>query len=125
MEELYRYKVVDWKVVDADTIDLYLDTGFRHYFWDRYRLYGPDPDGQLGLDAPERFTEAGKSASLYLASILANIRFNGGTLIARTVKDREDKFGRYLAVLYGHMPTNVVNVNQYMVDSGHAVLKRY
>lgn len=118
MTYLYQ-NVTVLQVHDGDTVTLSIDFGFDLVQKSRkFRFYGPDPDGKHGMNAPELNTERGVAARDYLTGLLPV----GAAVILRTVKDRTEKFGRYLAVLY--LPDGR-NVNQLMVDSGHAALKDY
>lgn len=124
---MYTYRGEVKAVVDADTIDVLIDLGFGVHTMQRLRLYG--------IDAPEMKTEAGKIAKEYVKSVLL-----GGDafkyVYVRTLKDKKDKYGRKLAVLYFNpfcmvkdhdeskiemMPTSF---NWQIVRNGHAV-ERY
>jgi micrococcal nuclease len=113
---VYQYQGTIVRVVDGDTVDINVDLGFGVWREDRFRLYGPDPDGNMGLNAPEVTTPEGKEARDYLRRLL----LPGDPVTIRTIKDHREKYGRYLAVIY--RPTNV---NQLLLDTGHAVLKAY
>lgn len=117
---MYQYKVVGFQVIDGDTVDLTLDLGFNICTTNRYRLYGPDPQGSMGLNAEERFTSQGKESTRWLNASLSTL-LTSGDLVAHTIKDKKEKYGRYLVVL----KCGEYNVNQLMVDTGHAVLKEY
>ena len=88
---MYTYRGEVKAVIDADTIDVLIDLGFGVHTMQRLRLYG--------IDAPEMRTEAGKIAKEYVKSVLL-----GGDALkfvyVRTIKDKKDKYGRKLAVLY-------------------------
>lgn len=88
---MYTYRGEVKAVVDADTVDVLIDLGFGVHTMQRLRLYG--------IDAPEMRTEAGKIAREYVKSVLL-----GGDafkyVYVRTIKDKKDKYGRKLAVLY-------------------------
>lgn len=121
MIQLYQYKAEVITVVDGDTVDLKVDLGFRTFIVDRFRLYGPDPAGKMGLNAPELKTEEGKKAKEALQRII-----NGLTeTYVKTVKDKKCKYGRPLAVLVGTSEEGEVNVNQKLLDGGWAALKEY
>lgn len=124
---MYTYRGEVKSVIDADTIDVLIDLGFGVHTMQRLRLYG--------IDAPEMKTEAGKIAKEYVKSVLL-----GGDafryVYVRTLKDKKDKYGRKLAVLYFDessmiddiaetsievMPTSF---NFMIVSLGHAV-ERY
>lgn len=104
----YRAEVVD--VLDGDTIEVHVDLGF--YVWIRYqriKLFGIDaPDGD-GADAAAATTE--------LESLIG-----GKTVIFKSIHgeddpSRRDSFGNWLGVVW----IDGRNVNDAMVESGHAV----
>jgi micrococcal nuclease len=108
---LYRAKVVN--IVDGDTIDVDIDVGF--YVWikdQRIRLFG--------IDSPERKAPTlseWKAAKAYLTDLI-----DGKEIILQTVKgkdgaDRRGSFGRWLGTVY----LNGSDINQQMIDTGHAV----
>ena len=88
---MYQYKAQVRQVIDADTIDVLIDLGFGVHTMQRLRLYG--------IDAPEMKTEAGKIAKEYVKSVLLGADASMFVYV-RTLKDRKDKYGRKLAVLY-------------------------
>lgn len=51
-EFLFRYRAELVSVHDGDTVMLDLDLGLRVRVRVTARLYGPDPDGKAGLNAP-------------------------------------------------------------------------
>lgn len=89
----YQAKLID--VIDGDTIDLMIDLGFGVHVKERCRLYG--------IDAPEMPTEAGRNAKSRLESLIGAVT---GELHVQTIKmtrkpkEKTDKYGRYLAILY-------------------------
>jgi micrococcal nuclease len=123
VSDLYRYRVLFAEAVDGDTVDLVLDVGFRHHLRDRFRLYGPDPAAAMGLDAPEMRTPEGKAAKAFLGKLLHGLITSGATLVAHTVKDRREKYGRWLVVL--KQADSTLNVNLELLAAGHAKLREY
>lgn len=118
---LYRYRVLHYEVIDADTVRLTIDHGKRITSADVYRLFGPDPGGKFGVNAPEMNTPEGRAAKEWLVARLA-----GAELVARTVRDKSDKYGRYLVVLWAKRAGDVwVNINAALLEAGHASLKQY
>ena len=124
----YAAKLIE--VIDGDTVDLLIDLGFGVHVKERCRLYG--------IDAPEIETDAGKAAKAYLGSLLgASIElFVATRKMTRKPKEKTDKYGRYLAVLYDGGNTfswHIRNdqdessvammqssINLRMVEAGHA-----
>ena len=92
---MYTYAAKLIEVVDGDTVDLLIDLGFGVHVKERCRLYG--------IDAPEMPTEAGRNAKSRLESLIGAVTgelFVATRKMERKPKERTDKYGRYLAVLY-------------------------
>ena len=125
----YQAKLIE--VIDGDTVDLLIDLGFGVHVRERCRLYG--------IDAPEMPSEAGKIAKAYLESLIGAATgelFVATRKMPRKPKEKTDKYGRYLAVLYdgggnvdmfihGDQTESSVrkmhaSINAHMVFSGHA-----
>jgi micrococcal nuclease len=130
---MYQYNARVVSVHDGDSVTLDVDLGFG--VWKRgekFRLYGPDPNGKQGMNAPEMNTPEGVKARNYLVELLSAPGFRvSGTapfwrpLVVFTVKDEQEKYGRYLAVIGFMTVDGFNNVNRAMVDAGHAVLRVY
>ena len=93
---MYTYQAKLIEVIDADTVDLLIDLGFGVHVKERCRLYG--------IDAPEMPSEAGKAAKIYLETLIGAATgqlFVATRKMTRKPKEKTDKYGRYLAVLYG------------------------
>ena len=121
----YQAKLID--VIDGDTVDLIIDLGFGVHVKERCRLYG--------IDAPEMPSEQGKIAKAYLESLLNAATgeiFVATRKMTRKPREKTDKYGRYLAVLYDgshHIDIDVEesslnmmqgSINFAMVYTGHA-----
>ncbi len=105
----YVYKVLDIEVIDGDTVIAEIDLGFSIRHNCRMRLWG--------INAPEINTEAGKEARHYLGDVVGT-----NSLVVRTIKDKEDKYGRMLCILYWQINGNQYGcVNQEMIDDKVAV----
>jgi len=111
---MYEYSATVERVVDGDTVDLDIDLGLDVHVHERCRLYG--------INAPEmkgESREAGMAAWKWLVGRIVEERdMPAHKLAIRTIKDKKGKYGRYLAVLY---VDGVFNVNEEMVEAGHAV----
>ncbi len=103
---MYEYTALVINVVDGDTVDVVVDLGFHIRQEMRVRL--------ARIDAPERFTEEGKTSTEWL---LAQLDKNGWFIMLRTIKDTKDKYGRYLGDL---IDGDGESINDAMVEAGHA-----
>lgn len=107
---MYKAKIVNW--VDADTVDLEVDLGFRMKFTERFRLHG--------INAWEVRGE--ERAKGLIAEQFCVDKAPIGTLITvQTIRDKKGKYGRYLAKL----TVNGEDIGAELVKHGHAVLVDY
>lgn len=109
---MYEYKCTLDRVVDGDTVDVYIDLGFSVSIHQRVRL--------LGIDAPESRTRdleekaRGIAATEYLEERLTN----ASEIIVKTELDKRGKFGRVLGLFF----IEGKNINEEMISVGHAVI---
>lgn len=96
---LYVYKAKVVEVIDGDTLELMIDLGLGVFRKERVRLFG--------IDAPEMRFQKGKEARSYLINLIdaAKLVEQKATgqepiFVVKTIKDRTDKYGRYLVMLY-------------------------
>lgn len=109
---LYQYKAAITDVYDGDTVTADIDLGFN--VWrreEKLRLFG--------INAPE-VKGAEKPRGLISRDALRD-RILGKELIICTIKDRKEKFGRYLAKIYD----GETLVNDWLVSAGYAVHAEY
>lgn len=86
MKYVYKAKVVS--VYDGDTITVNIDLGFNVTWHNvKLRLYG--------INTPEMNTPEGKDVSQRLKD-----RLLGQEVTIETLKDKTEKYGRYLAKVY-------------------------
>jgi micrococcal nuclease len=119
---IYIYKAELIRVVDGDTVDLVIDLGFDTSRHERFRLYG--------IDAPEIRFEAGKASKAWLWYALQPLESIYVQTIQLSTKAKRDKYGRFLAVLYGdlsdlraNLPPKtlaVESINAQIIEAGHA-----
>jgi len=105
---VYERTAVVTKVVDGDTLHLDVDLGCDTSLAMTVRLYG--------VNAPEMSTPEGRVAKQFVADWIAGRAGHG--FVLRTVKDRREKYGRYLADLLAADGTSLC---QALLDSGNAV----
>ena len=123
---MYTYAAKLIEVIDGDTVDLLIDLGFGVHVKERCRLYG--------IDAPEMPSEAGRNAKARLESLIgaASELYVATRKMPRKPKEKTDKYGRYLAVLYDNyhdveadVDETKINmmqssINSRMIYAGHA-----
>jgi len=108
---MFEYRAELVRVVDGDTVDLLVDLGFNTFIRDRFRLSGIDAYETRGEER-----EKGLEAKDYLIDTL-----NAKELVITTSQNTKGKYGRWLSTIHA----DGVNVNQLLVDKGHAVSKDY
>jgi micrococcal nuclease len=112
-KKLYWYKAKVVKIVDADTVDLMVSLGLHSYSEERFRLRGIDAwevrgkEREKGLLAKARVEE--------LTPVDSEVWIE-------TYKDKEGKYGRFLADIYfeHEEPRMLVNLCDLLVEEGHA-----
>ena len=94
---MYQYRAVIKKVVDGDTLEIDIDLGLLVWIHsEKVRLLGVNTPEVYGVkkDSPE-WVE-GNKASIFVKTVLKE----KDEVIIETVKDKKEKYGRYLAVVY-------------------------
>jgi micrococcal nuclease len=102
---VYEYGAQVTRVVDGDTVHARVDLGCDVRIDLTIRLYG--------INAPEMATPEGAVSRDWLSARLDEV---GGKVTLRTIKDKREKYGRYLGILIA----NGVDLNSAMVSAGLA-----
>lgn len=136
MKYLYKAQVI--RVLDGDTFETDIDLGFG--VWNRgitFRLYGINaPETRVNKTKGITLEEVakGKETTRIVENVLAS---NRPTILINSVKDKKEKFGRFLAKVYiptaqwcggsyGEVDTiffdneKYVSLNDYLVSQGYA-----
>lgn len=95
------------KHVDADTSWVMVDMGFDAHLKLTIRW--------ANINAPEKRTPEGEAARKALLERLPE----GSTCILQTLKDRKEKFGRYLGIF---IHPDGTNMNEWLIEQGHATV---
>ncbi len=103
---MYEYQATVIKHKDSDTSKLAVDCGFGVTINITVRW--------AGINAPELATPEGKAA---LVALTAKLPI-GTVCTINTLKDHQEKFGRYLATF---TLADGTNVNDWLAKSGYAV----
>ena len=113
---LYHYRAVVTAVYDGDTctvdIDLGLSTWIRGEKIRLHRINAPELTG--------RTKAKGTAARDALRKLVLN-----QPVVLQTIKDRREKYGRYLAEVWLERNGAWLNVNDEQVNSGHAQYQKY
>jgi len=89
----------------------FIDLGFNITNKIKIRLYGINAPEIRGEQRPE-----GLKSRDYLRSLILD-----KDIIIQTLKDKKGKYGRYIGII--HLEDK--NINELLVESGHAVKKEY
>lgn len=101
---MYKYNAQVLKVIDGDTVDLFVDLGFKVGFNTRMRL--------IGIDTPEKQFPYGKVVQQYLKKILENQKVYVDVT-------KKDKYGRYLGLIYLNETDNI-SINEFLINNNMA-----
>lgn len=99
-------------VVDGDTVNVGIDLGLDIAIHTTLRLYGINAPEMTGPEKPQ-----GQAAKAWAVAWFQQ-HCPDGQFTIQTVKDRTEKFGRYLATIVA--PDGAI-FNEDAVASGHAV----
>lgn len=107
---MYEYQVKEVvKIIDGDTIDVFIDLGFNVFHIERVRLNRLDTPEVLTKDKNEK--KYGMEAKAYVSNWIKNQK----QMKIQTFKD--DKYGRILAEFIGD---NGVCLNDLLLNEGYA-----
>ena len=113
--ECWKFRPISWRVYDGDTLmDLEIDLGFNIHLNLKTRL--------MGINAPEIRGEskvAGRASRDYLRAYLEQAQESGQLRVES--HQEQGKYGRWLITLWD----GDVNINDHLVQEGHAVYREY
>ena len=102
---MYEYGFKTLRVIDGDTIEIQIDLGCYVAKIEKVRLYG--------INAPElrsKDPEARVQAKAVKNALIEELE-KPGTWIVKTLKDKDDKYGRLLAILF----RDEQNINDFLL----------
>lgn len=115
-EYLYHYTALITAVYDGDTVTAEIDLGIKTAIkGEKLRLARINAPEMRGDEKPE-----GTVSRDYLRSRVLN-----KTVLVETIKDKQGKYGRYLAELWLMEGDTYVNINDELVKKGYAEYHRY
>lgn len=102
---MYQYNAFIRKVVDGDTIEIDIDLGLSIWVHnEKIRLYGIDTPEVYGVKKGSAEWERGNLASEFVKKYLVE----NNQVIIETIKDKKEKFGRYLGLIYIQIDQSVL-----------------
>jgi len=102
---MYQYRAIIQKVVDGDTVEIDIDLGLSAWIHsEKIRLYGIDTPEVYGVKKGSAEWERGNLASEFVKKHL----IEKNEVIVETIKDRQEKYGRYLGLIYIQIDQSVL-----------------
>jgi micrococcal nuclease len=101
------------KVVDGDTIDVYIDLGFDIHYFSRVRLAGINTPESRTTNLEEK--KLGLAAKEYVEQWFESV---GPDFIIKTTKEQKGKYGRVLGTVTDVREMRCLNTD--LVDNGLA-----
>jgi len=117
---MYEYKAKLDRVIDGDTVDLFIDLGFGIWTKQRIRMFGINTPESRTRDLEEK--KRGLAAKKRVREFLKM-----GPLTLRTQKgDSKGKYGRILGIIVctpkdSDKYSDELIINEEMIKEGHAV----
>ena len=108
----YTYRVTVDRVIDGDTVDVFVDVGFYTTVHKRLRLLDFDAEEMHDHD-PVRKERAQKAKAR-----MEDLLNHADNVYIQTVMDATGKYGRLLAYLWVEKGEDIVNLNVQMVHEG-------
>ena len=111
--DIYMYKIDknDISIYDGDTITVTLDLGFNIKKREKIRFYGINAPELKGIERAD-----GLISKTFLKSLIDDAILKDKNIYIKTIKDSQEKYGRYLGVLF----IEDLNVNLKLVEEGLA-----
>ena len=109
---MYQYIAQITAAHDGDTITANIDLGFKNWrMEEKLRLFG--------INTPELRGDT-MQAAIAARDFLRGLVLNK-TVRIETLKDKQEKYGRYLAKIYVEIEGKEIFVNDLLVEKGFAV----
>lgn len=111
---MWTYRARLDRIIDADTVDLDIDLGFRHFIaGHRVRVAGIDAPEVRGPERPD-----GLAATAFAADWFGQAPDTEWPLIVTTAK--AGKYGRWLGTIWHNQPGPGPSLNDALLAAGHA-----
>lgn len=102
---MYQYSAIVRKVIDGDTLEIDIDLGLAIWVHnEKIRLFGVNTPEVYGVKKGSPEWVAGNEASEFVKSILKENQ----EIRIETIKDKKEKYGRYLAIVYVRIDSKII-----------------
>ncbi|MDP2338168.1 MAG: thermonuclease family protein [Bacteroidota bacterium] len=103
---MYQYSAVVQKVIDGDTMEIDIDLGLSVWIRsEKIRLYGIDTPEVYGVKKGSPEWELGNKSSEFVKMVVKE----KDVVIVDTIKDKKEKYGRYLALVFIKIDANALS----------------
>lgn len=109
----YTYRATVDRVIDGDTIDVYIDVGFKTNVYKRLRFMNVDTEELRDSDPDRR--EKARHAKTFVQSVLSS----SDQVYVQTVWDSTGKYGRLLAWVWYEVDGTFYNLNEELIKEGY------
>ena len=123
LKQKFVYEAKVLSVHDGDTISVEIDLGFELKFTDKIRFYGLNaPELKIRNDKNKLVENPSGTKTLEIVKEFLPV---GSTIVVETIKDKKEKYSRYLANIYAMRDGKQINVNKWLLDYELAVPMKY
>ena len=112
----YNYKAIPLRIIDGDTVKFSIDLGFHVSIIENVRLFGIDAPEIRGPERPD-----GLKSKDHITKLIESCE----QIILETRRDKQGKYGRYIATIWGMIGMHYININDQMVIDGFAKEAQY
>lgn len=123
IKQKFVYEAKLLSVHDGDTISVEIDLGFELKFTDKIRFFGLNAPELKMRNENNKLVE--NPAGTKTLEIVKEFLPIGSTIVVETIKDKKEKYGRYLANIYAMRDGEQVNVNKFLLEYNLAVPMKY
>lgn len=117
-KQKFTYEAIVKDIHDGDTISVEFDLGFNIKFSDKIRFYGINaPELRIRNENKKLVENTKGTETLEIVKSLLKI---GDTIVVETIKDKKEKFGRYLGKIYIKNGEEQIFLNEFLLEKGYA-----
>lgn len=117
-KQKFTYEAVVKDIHDGDTITVEFDLGFNTKFTEKIRFYGINAPELRMRNEKNKLVENPKGTQT-LEEVKKFLKV-GDTIVVETIKDKKEKFGRYLGNVYVTRGEEQIKLNDYLLENGFA-----